>query len=39
MASLLKKKLLQTKLFPAAIEEAPTKWKLKITKSTEKPEW
>lgn len=38
IASLLKKKIVQIKLMAAAIDDAPTKWKLKITKSTETPE-
>lgn len=38
IASLLKKNIVQMKFIAAAIEEAPTKWKLNITKSTETPE-
>jgi hypothetical protein len=38
MDSALKNKIVQIKLIDAAIEEAPIKWKLKITKSTEAPE-
>jgi hypothetical protein len=38
IASVLKKKMVQIKLIDAAIDEAPTKWKLKITRSTDTPE-
>ncbi len=38
IASHLKKNIVLIKFIDAAIEEAPTKWKLKITKSTAKPE-
>jgi hypothetical protein len=39
IASFLKNRIVQIKFIDAAIDDDPTRWKLKITRSTEDPGW